>query len=532
MLFLSRPARRSDFVSVRTIKGRSSSPVIVGAGHRQRVGLAPPHFSLGTDILDPYDSHGCDALGDSNDSEQDESQVGLQYTDNEGQQLCDTHPDGADELALFLSSDVLSPSFNADHRHDAQLPAGVPCPSGDADKKADVAAWISDDTGDESDFVAEKNLSLKRMTLSCLPESGEEAASRLNEQPRGEKIYVGGGLGVASPSTATSLYLVKDNRHKTECRESLCQQAQCSQCFAEQEPTRPSGCNLCDRCRERATRCSPEELEGLTSGRATWHPFRASAATASETAYKLQTGDFAGWSRSHDVLMTRTLEGQNGMSCSYNCVQDKFSILQGSVVVWSGRWKDKRVCPSSDHIHCIIKPPPFWQVISGKKCLESSDVFVGFALKNWNEFERQIAHKQPVTKDHPKLGYLKNASVASLINKRGLPFPAKHVSQSRPAIGSMLKCGSFGETDAGCVGSEAPKKTTFFLPSVTPSTATVPPPLSISTRSPSLWSPCSAFAATATRASTAREGWARPRAPRLAERTASPGRDGAASGRG
>jgi hypothetical protein len=92
---------------------------IMQAGHLivacQRVGLLLP-LSLGTDILEPCNRS--DALGAiSSDSEQDEYEVGLhhlEYTDNCIQQYFDhTHPDGADEL--FLSSDVLSPSFKADH---------------------------------------------------------------------------------------------------------------------------------------------------------------------------------------------------------------------------------------------------------------------------------------------------------------------------------------------------------------------------------------------------------------------------------
>jgi hypothetical protein len=69
----------------------------------------------------------------------------MEYTDNGIQQHFDhTHPDGADDL--FLSSHVLSPSLNADH--EAQSPAGVPCPPGNADRKAKPGA----DAGDESDY--------------------------------------------------------------------------------------------------------------------------------------------------------------------------------------------------------------------------------------------------------------------------------------------------------------------------------------------------------------------------------------------
>jgi hypothetical protein len=294
------------------------------------------------------------------------------------------HPDGADEL--FLSCDVLSPSSsNADHV--AQSPAGVPCPLGNADRKVKpITAWDPSPFFDESDLVAETSLSLKRANSLPEPGRGQEAASQLNELPRDEKLRVGGWLGVASPSTTPSLHLAED-RHKTECRESLCDQAQSSQCFDELEPTRPSsgrrfqadGINCGEGCGNPSRR---RRIERLT--RAVCQPsFRA---VQQEIARRPETGDFA--SRRYEVLTTRTLEGLNAMSCSYNCVADKFSILQGTVVVWSGRWKDKCVCPSSDHINCIVRPlpvipatsrveaaraHPFWQVISGKKCLTTHD---------------------------------------------------------------------------------------------------------------------------------------------------------------
>jgi hypothetical protein len=63
----------------------------------------------------------------------------------------------------------------------------------------------------------------------------------------------------------------------------------------------------------------------------------------------------------------------------------------------------------------------FGQVNSVKKYRESRDVFVGFSLKRWNEFERQIAllkskihmllskkenSQQPVATDHLGLTYI------------------------------------------------------------------------------------------------------------------------------
>jgi len=90
--------------------------------------------SLGTDIREPCDSHGCNTIGVissdrghdgdaisaiSSDSKQDESEVyHLQYNDNNSQHF-------------FYHT---YPSFNANH--DAQSPSGVPCLPGDADKKA------------------------------------------------------------------------------------------------------------------------------------------------------------------------------------------------------------------------------------------------------------------------------------------------------------------------------------------------------------------------------------------------------------
>ena len=545
---------------------------IMQAGHLivacQRVGLLLP-LSLGTDILEPCNRS--DALGAiSSDSEQDEYEVGLhhlEYTDNCIQQYFDhTHPDAADEL--FLSSDVLSPSFKADH--EAQSPAGFPCPPGNVVRKAKpVAAWDPYDTGDQSDLVAETSLNLKRASSLPEPGHGEEAASRLNELPSGEKIHVGDWLSVASPSTTSSLHLVED-RHKTECRESLCTtgQAQCLQCFTDREPTRPSsgrrfqahgikcgeGCGnyLCDRCRERATR--RRRIEGLTRAACCYTCHPSFHAVQQECARLLVQG-FGGLvpatsaSRRYEVLMTRTLEGPNAMSCSYNCVEDKFSILRGTVVLWSGRWKDKCVCQSSDHVNCIIRPQSvfpatsrvqaarahhgsFGQVNSVKKYRESRDVFVGFSLKRWNEFERQIAllkskihmllskkenSQQPVATDHLGLTYINdNASDVRLINKRGF-LPAKRVNGPATVGRNGLTPSRYynrtfileadighkglGDTDARWVESytEASKNTTFFLPSV------VTPKVFLPSVTPS------AFAATATRASTSREGWARER---------------------
>ena len=352
--------------------------------------------------MDKFFSYNAHEEGNKNgngDEDSDDSE-----TRQTRQRKFDASGDSDDEMANFLSGDVLSSTFKTKAQMAEELAAQAAAAwratraaereaHAEAERNRDELAAQRNAARDQQE-ADRKVLERKRKLEQHALKSTDTASEAVNDtQPRSLSSLLVADEAEEAKERMRGM-MVGDEaeaaRRRREAADAPAFKAKCWSC--DDDGTRdytkkafksrglvnntshdPA---LCERCVERAKRRAKLELTRNMH----YCTCPASTSSTSSTAIDSRpphtlTCDFClGRARrraelaenektlraQHEgrvaTLVTCSIKGFNGMTCQYNCAKDEMKMLVDSQVVWTGPWKQMCVSQTSNRTHYMIKP--------------------------------------------------------------------------------------------------------------------------------------------------------------------------------